>query len=304
MELRHLRYFATVAELLNFTKAAQRLRVAQPALSRQVRDLEDELGVRLLERGPRAVKLTEAGAAYLIETRAILERADEAAILARAVARGERGEIHVGYAPSLTVELLPCTLHAFHNQAPGVQVKLHDLSSQEMLTGVRDGRLHLALIARPATRALGALKFELLREYPVGVALPLAHRLARVKKVELRELTNEPLVAYSRAEYPEYHVTLGELFALVGATPRIAEEHDSAPSLIAAAEIGRGLAIVPECLGILAGGRLKFRPLNPAPTPVQLGAVFDAQRLPPSAAKFLAAARSAAQPGASKLGRK
>lgn len=304
MELRHLRYFATVAELLNFTKAAQRLRVAQPALSRQVRDLEDELGVQLLERGPRVVKLTEAGAAYLTEARAILERADEAAKLARAVARGERGEIHVGYAPSLTVELLPCTLHAFHNQAPGVQVKLHDLSSQEMLTGVRDGRLHLALIARPATRALGALKFELLREYPVGVALPLAHRLARVKKVELRELTNEPLVAYSRAEYPEYHVTLGELFAMVGASPRIAEEHDSAPSLIAAAEIGRGLAIVPECLGILAGGRLKFRPLNPAPAPVQLGAVFDAPRLPPSAAKFLAAARSAAQPGASKLGRK
>lgn len=304
MELRHLRYFATVAELLNFTKAAQRLRVAQPALSRQVRDLEDELGVQLLERGPRAVKLTEAGAAYLVEAKAILERADEAARLARAVARGERGEIHVGYAPSLTVELLPCTLHAFHNQAPGVQVKLHDLSSLEMLNGLRDGRLHLALVARPATRALGALKFELLREYPVGVAVPASHRLARAKQVELRELANEPLVAYSRAEYPEYHATLGELFATVGAAPRIAEEHDSAPSLIAAAEIGRGLAIVPECLGILAGGRLKFRPLQPAPAAVQLGAVFDPQRLPPSAARFLAAARSAAQPGASKLGRK
>lgn len=304
MELRHLRYFATVAELLNFTKAAQRLRVAQPALSRQIRDLEDELGVQLLERGPRAVRLTEAGSAYLAEAQAILERSMQATELVRAVARGERGEIHVGYAPSLTVELLPCTLHAFHNQAPGVQVKLHDLSSQEMLTGVRDGKLHLALVARPAARALGGLKFELLREYPVGVALPPAHRLARAKRVELRDLANEPLVAYSRADYPEYHATITELFAPVGATPRIAEEHDSAPSLIAAAEIGRGLAIVPECLGILAGGRLKFRPLVPAPPAVQLGAVFDAQRLPPGAAKFLTAAHGAAQPGASKLGRK
>ena len=304
MELRHLRYFATVAELLNFTKAAQRLRVAQPALSRQIRDLEDELGVQLLERGPRAVKLTEAGAAYLTEARAILERSDEAMKLVRAVARGERGEIHVGYAPSLTVELLPCALHAFHNQAPGVQVKLHDLSSQEMLTGVRDGKLHVALVARPAARTLGALKFELLREYPVGVAVSPAHRLAKIRSVELRELAGEPLVAYARADYPEYHATLMELFATINASPRIVEEHDSAPSLIAAAEIGRGLAIVPECLGILAGGRLKFRRLNPAPAAVQLGAVFDAQRLPPSAAKFLAAARAASQPGASKLGRK
>ncbi len=304
MELRHLRYFATVAELLNFTKAAQRLRVAQPALSRQIRDLEDELGVQLLERGPRVVRLTEAGAAYLTEARAILERADEATKLARAVARGERGEIHVGYAPSLTVQLLPCALHAFHNQAPGVRVKLHDLSSQEMLTGVRDGKLHLALVARPAARALGSLKFELLRQYPVGVAMPATHRLARAKSIALSELANEPLVAYARADYPEYHATLAELFAPIGATPRIAEEHDSAPSLIAAAEIGRGLAIVPECLGILAGGRLKFRPLLPAPPAVQLGAVFDGPRLPPGAAKFLAAARAAAQPGASKLGRK
>lgn len=304
MELRHLRYFATVAELLNFTKAAQRLRVAQPALSRQVKDLEDELGVQLLERGPRAVKLTEAGAAYLTEARAILERSDEAAKLAQAVARGERGEIHVGYAPTLTVELLPCTLHAFHNQAPGVQVKLRDLSSQEMLVGVRDGDLHVGLAARPAARALGALKFELLRDYPVCVALPPAHRLARAKTVELGQIATEPLVAYSRAEYPEYHAMLGELFAGVGATPKISEEHDSAPSLIAAAEIGRGLFIGPACLGILAGGRLKFRPLQPAPAVVQLGAIFDAQRLPPSAAKFLTAARGAAQSNASKLGRK
>lgn len=304
MELRHLRYFATVAELLNFTKAAQRLHVAQPALSRQVRDLEEELGVQLLERSARAVKLTEAGAAYLGEARAILERADEAAKLVRAVARGERGEIHVGYAPSLTVELLPCALHAFHNQAPGVQVKLHDLSSAEMLNGVRDGKLHLALIARPAARALGPLKFELLQVYPIGVALPPSHRLARAKAVALRELANEPLVAYARADYPEYHATLKELFASLGGTPHIAEEHDSAPSLIAAAGIGRGLAIVPACLVVLAQGRLKFRPLAPSPAGVELGALFDPQRLAAGAAKFLAAARGAAAGGASKLGRK
>jgi DNA-binding transcriptional LysR family regulator len=291
VELRHLRYFVTVAELLNFTKAAQRLRVAQPALSRQIRDLEAELSVPLLERGPRAAKLTESGAAFLGEARAILQRADEAVKLARAVARGERGEIHVGYAPSLTTEVLPCALHSFHNAAPGVHVKLHDLSSEEMLRGVGEGRLHLSLMARPSERALHGLKFELLREYPICVAMPPKHRLARGKTVALKQIADEPLVGYSRAEYPEYHAMLTEFFAGTGRAPRLAEEHDSAPSLIAAAEIGRGLVIAPACLGILAGGRLKFLPLHPAPPLVQLVAVFDPQRLTGAAAKFLAAAR-------------
>jgi DNA-binding transcriptional LysR family regulator len=291
VELRHLRYFVTVAELLNFTKAAQRLRVAQPALSRQIRDLEAELSVPLLERGPRAAKLTEAGAAFLGEARAILQRADAAVKLAQAVARGERGEIHVGYAPSLTTEVLPCALHSFHNAAPGVHVKLHDLSSEEMLRGVGEGRLHLSLMARPSERALHGLKFELLREYPICVAMPPKHLLARGKSVALKQIADEPLVVYSRAEYPEYHAMLMDFFAATGRTPRLAEEHDSAPSLIAAAEIGRGLVIAPACLGILAGGRLKFLPLRPAPPPVQLVAVFDPQRLTGAAAKFLAAAR-------------
>jgi len=297
VELRHLRYFVAVADWLNFTKAAQKLRVAQPALSRQIRDLEDELGVALLERGPRATQLTEAGAAFHIEARDILERAQAAVKLARAVARGERGEIQVGYAPSLNVELLPCTLHTFHNAAPGLQVKLHDLSSEEMLRGLNEGRLHLSLMARPAARALGALKFELLGEYRVGVALPPRHRLARAPTVALCKLIDEPLVAYSRAEYPEYHATLVELFALAGAVPRIAEEHGSAPSLIAAVEIGRGVAIVPACLGMLAGNRLNFRPLDPAPPPIQLGAVFDPLRLSLGGTKFLAAAHAAAAGG-------
>ena len=295
MELRHLRYFATVGEVLNFTKAAQKLRVAQPALSRQIHDLEDELGVKLFDRGQRAVKLTEAGAAFLTEAKAVLERADEAVKVARGVARGEHGEIHVGYAPSLTVELLPCALHSFHNVAPGVHVKLHDLSSEEMTRGVSEGKLHLSLVARPETNMLRGLKFELLREYPICVGLPAKHKLVRQREVKLEQIAGEPLVAYSRAEYPEYHAMLKELFAGNNAVLRIAEEHDSAPSLIAAAEIGRGLVIGPACLGMLSGARLKFRPLQPAPPPVQLGAIFDPARLAGAGMKFLSSAKAASQ---------
>lgn len=294
MELRHLRYFATVGDLLNFTKAAQKLRVAQPALSRQIRDLEAELDVQLFDRTQRAVKLTEAGSAFLTEAKAVLARADDAVKMARGVAQGERGEIHVGYAPSLTVELLPSALHSFHNVAPGVHVKLHDLSSEEMMRGVREGKLHLSLVAQPEADALRGLKYEPLQSYPICVGVPPNHKLARAKEVKLEQIANEPLVAYARDDYPEYHALLKELFASANAKPRVVEEHDSAPSLIAAVGIGRGLVIGPACLGMLAGARVKFRPLTPAPPPVQLGVVYDPARMAGAAAKFLSAVKAAA----------
>src|SRR5881296_1286221 len=107
MELRHLRYFVAVAEEQNVTRAARRLHVSQPPSSRQIRDLEDELGVALFDHGAKAVWLTEAGRVFLTEARAALQRVDDAVHMAKAVASGQRGEIHVGYAPSLAVELLP-----------------------------------------------------------------------------------------------------------------------------------------------------------------------------------------------------
>lgn len=303
MELRHLRYFVTVAELLNFTKAATRLRVAQPALSRQIRDLEDELGARLLERGPRAVRLTSAGATFLDEAKAVLQRSEEAVRAVRAAAKSERGEIHVGYAPTPTVELLPCTLHAFQNLAPDVRVNLHDLSSEEMLRGLTEGKLHVCLMVEPSARTLRGLKFERLREYPICVALRLMHPLAKWPRLKLEQIATEPFVSYARADYPDYHELLDELFQPVGRKPRIVEEHDSGPGLVAATEVGRGLAIVPSCMALLAGNRLTLRPIDPPPSPLCVGAAFNPKRLSGAAQKFLAAARVAGGAKQTKLGR-
>lgn len=303
MELRHLRYFVAVAELLNFTKAAVRLRVAQPALSRQIRDLEDHLGAQLLERGPRSVRLTEAGTVFLSEAKSVLQRADEAVKAVRAVARGERGEIHVGYAPSPTVELLPCTLHAFQNLAPEVRVTLHDLSSEEMLRGLGERKLNLCLMVQPAPAALRGLKFEMLREYPACVAIRPAHPLARAKRVKLEQIVSEPFVAYDRADYPEYHAMLEELFGEMNPKPHVVEEHGSAPGLIAAVEIGRGVAIVPSCMAMLTGGRVKLLQLQPASAPLRVGAAYEPSRLSLAAGKFLVAAREAGGGKQSKLGR-
>jgi DNA-binding transcriptional LysR family regulator len=267
-------------------------------LSRQIRDLEDELGFPLLERSAKSVRLTEAGRVFLKEAQGVLERATDAVKIARAVALGEVGEIHVGYAPSPTVELLPCALHAFQNTAPGVRVQLHDLSTEEMIHGLSDGKLHLCLMVRPEAKAMKGLKFEVLREYPICVAVPPTHPFARQKQVKLPQLAGALLLAYSRADYPEYHLMLEEILAELKERPRIVEEHSSGSSLLAAAEVGRGLAIVPSSVSMLVGGRLVLRPLAPTPKPVQVGAAYVSNGLSQAAEKFLVAARVPLKKGA------
>src|SRR5215471_16280491 len=138
MELRHLRYFVAVAETENVTRAAHKLHVSQPGLSRQIRDLEDELGFPLLERTAKSVRLTAAGRVFLAEARAVLQRVESGVNAARAAALGANRELHVGYAPSPTARLLPLALRAFQAELPEVRVRLHDLSTEEMLAGVRE----------------------------------------------------------------------------------------------------------------------------------------------------------------------
>ncbi len=296
MELRHLRYFVAVAEKENVSRAALKLRVSQPGISRQIRDLEDEIGGQLFKRSAKSLKLTEAGAVFLAEAKAILLRADEAVQAVRAVMNGERGQIQVGYAPSPTVELLPCALHAFQNLAPDVRVTLHDLSSEEMLRGLHEGKLDMCLMVKPSVKALRGLKFDLLREYPTCVAMSPRHPLAKSKSVSLKQLAQEPLLAYSRADYPEYHVMLEEVFRLSARKPRVVEEHDSASGLITAAEIGRGVALVPSCFAHFTGGRIKLRPLLPVPAALPVGAAYNPKKFPVAAQKFLQAARSTQKP--------
>jgi DNA-binding transcriptional LysR family regulator len=287
MELRHFRYFVTVAKLLNFTKAAVKLHVAQPALSRQIRDLEDELGVQLLERNSRFVRLTAAGATFVHEAHAVLVRAQEAAQAARAFATGERGVIRLGYAPSPTVELLPQALQAFQKDSPGVRLTLHDLSVQEMLHGLREGGLDAALTVASSSKEMSGLAFEELRTYPFCVAVNASHRLARVRRVNLSQLKEEHLIVYSRADYPEYHEWLASMFQSLGAMPKIAEEHDSATSLIAAIEAGRGIALVPSVLSSLAGSRLMLREIKPSPMPLVVGVAYRRHHLNPAVRRFI-----------------
>src|SRR5467141_2240982 len=262
MELRHLRYFLAVGEALNFTKAAAQLRVAQPALSRQVQDLEDEIGVDLLRRSPRGVTLTAEGKLFLEEVRELLKQADESVEKVRALARGEYGELHIGYAPVPTTEILPPALAAFQKAVPRVKVLLHDLSSDELIAGLRNGTLELAITVEPTGEQTVGIEFEVLRTYPLGVAMSAGHPFARLKSITLEKLAAEPLVGLRRKDYSEYYRIIDRVFASVHAKPRIAVECDSASSLITEVEAGRGVALSSTIFKLVAGKRLVYRPLT------------------------------------------
>jgi DNA-binding transcriptional LysR family regulator len=262
MELRHLRYFVRVAEDLNFTKAAAFLHVAQPALSRQVQDLEDEIGVDLLVRGPRGVTLTAEGKLLYTEAQMMLAHADAAVEKVRALARGEFGTLNVGYAPTPTTEFLPKALAAFREAVPRVTVNLLDMSGDEIATGLRNGSLEIGLTVKPLDENATGLVFEPLLDLPLAVACALKHPLAQAKQITVEQILEYPLVVFRRDDYSDYHHMLKEFFLDQASPPKIIAECDSFSSLVTEVEGGRGIAILVQMAERIVGTRLALRPLQ------------------------------------------
>src|SRR6266404_2103395 len=294
VELRHLRYFVAVAEMENVSRAALKLHVSQPALSRQIRDLEDELGFSLLERTAKSVRLTDAGRAFLDNARTLLQNADEAVTKARAVAGAEPTELHVGYSPTPTAEILPKTLRAFQAAMPNVHVRLHDWSNKDILEGIRDGRLQVGLIVPPAkASALPDLRYEELFHERVCLAVAPQHPFARRRAIPLAEVAAEPLIGLTREDYPSYYDLLSIVFSKSKQKPRVIEEHDSMSGIMSAVEAGTGAAIGPD-FGYSFGNRVKFLHLTPEPKPFSVGIVARKGRLSSPAEKFWQCAKEAA----------
>jgi DNA-binding transcriptional LysR family regulator len=292
MELRHLRYFVAVAEEQNVTRAARRLHLAQPALSRQIRDLEEELGARLFERGAASLRLTDGGRIFVNEARAVLRRAEEAVRKVRSAAGATKSEIHIGYAPSPTAEFLPRILRACEKAAPEVCVTLHDLTADEMVAGLQAKKLHAALVVDYPGLRSRELIFERLRSYRIGVMTNKEHHLATRRAVRVNEVLTEPLVVFSRNEYSDYHSWLTHLLDVPSRKLRIAQECDGVSSIIAAVEAGRGISVAGECTMLMAGSRVAFIPFQPALSPLVVGICYRRKLAASPALQFVTIARS------------
>ncbi len=271
MELRHLRYFVAVAEEENISRAAARLHISQPPLSRQIRDLEDELGVELFHRTAKSLRLTEPGKVFLAEARAVLLRVDVAVGAVQAAAREQRSEFHLGYSPSPTGDFLPDILKALEKALPDTRVRLHDMTSEEMLAALRAKRIQAGLLVEQPGARKNRLAFLPLRSYRAGMIVPRDHAFAKRRWVTLDDVLEERVAVYSKIEYPDYHDWLRKIFGAKFRNLRVAIECDGAMSMIAAVEGSRMIAVAAESILSVAGPRAVFVPFRPAPAPLVVG---------------------------------
>ena len=294
MELRHLRYFVGVAEAENVSRAALKLHISQPAVSRQIRDLEDEIGVPLLKRIGKSVRLTETGRVFLNEARAILNGANEAVLKARAVGGKREAELHVGDFPLAVGRVMPQLLRNYKKVMPNVRVKLHDWPVEKEIAAVREGQLQLAIIIPPLTgNWRSELRFQELITIRVCLAVSCDHPFAPRKAVSLTEAAREPFVGLWHEEYPQHRVYVDAIFARVKHKPRFVEEHDGWAELFSAVDAGRGVAIASDAFDYPFDDRVKFLRLTPEPERVQIGIISRRGTLSPAAEKFCECAKEA-----------
>jgi DNA-binding transcriptional LysR family regulator len=264
MELRHLRYFVTVAEESSFSRAAQRLRVSQPPLSRQIRDLEAEMGVKLFVRDKRGVRLTDAGALFLRESRQILEASRRAVHLAQAAHRGEIARLKVAYSAALFVPELARGMRAFQRQYPLVELEVSEMTSQQQIQELLEKRLDAGYSSARFPAFEKELVFECVRRETPCVALPPGHPLTRQRQVEMRDLAMERFVTPPRNN-PLFENFLMRLCRSAGFLPRAVQETESGFNILALVSAGVGVALVSESLKSLRSVEVEFRSLKPAP---------------------------------------
>ena len=202
MELRHLRYFIAVAEALSFTKAAQKLRLAQPSLTRQVRNLEEEIGVRLLNRANNRVALTEAGRVFLFDAKKVLTLCAESVATVQRMNRVESAELNIGYVANLHYGLLPATLGAFRKLCPGVALNLFDMTSAEQIRALDGHKIDLGFVGLRPESTGGDLLSECVAHDTIFVALPVRHPLVKKPKIRLADLAPQFFISMSAKTQP------------------------------------------------------------------------------------------------------
>lgn len=247
MELRHLRYFCAVAETLNFSRAAERVRVAQSALSRQIRDLENEVGFKLFVRTTSSVRLTDAGRLFFASSQKLLGQLALAISAAQEVAKGKSGDLNIASDWRLPMDLVPETVRKFRQHNPNVTVNFVDLLIAEQLEALRGGKIHLAFLPDLAMGATDDL--ELLQVYTSEIValLPTFHPLASRKSLPLRELRKEKWICgQEKPDRSDFRSYLIQMCRPAGFSPSFGRTTSSAMGMLALVAAGEGVGLIPE----------------------------------------------------------
>ena len=262
MELHQLRCFVAVAEELHFGRAATRMYMTQPPLSRQVQLLERGLGIQLLERNNRSVKLTAAGQGFLRDARHILAFSDQAADGARRLARGEAGSLTLGFTAVSAYQMIPQLLARAADQLPGLQFALKEMVSSAQLQALAVHRIDVGFVRQINDR--DALDTQLISREPLVVALPHGHPLAQQSTIAVLDLDRQPFVMYAPDEGRYFYDCIAGLFAMTGITPRYVYHLGQTHSVVSMVKAGLGVAIVPQSAKQLHSDNLAWRPLRDA----------------------------------------
>ena len=294
MELRHLRYFVAVGEDEHYGRAAQRLRVAQPALSSQIQDLEREIGAQLFDRLPRGVRLSAAGKVFLEDCRRILKDVNEAAIRAERAARGIIGTLRVGFTESASWHgVVPDSLREFRRTHPEADLQLSSLSSLEQIEAVRSGRLDTAFVYVPT--ADPQIAEIVVDSHHVVLAIPRLHPVSRLKKLRLRDLVETDFVWFPRRQHPANYDRLLQACSRGGLTnPRIVQEAVDQATMLSLVSCGLGVAFVADATRWRCPKEVVLRKVDDLRLPLTVSCIWRKDNRSPLLARFLEHARQLA----------
>jgi DNA-binding transcriptional LysR family regulator len=262
-ELNHLRCFVALAEELHFGRAAARLNMTQPPLSRQLQQLEHIIGVPLMERSNRFVGLTAAGRAFVVEARAILRFSEEAMLTARKIGHGQGGTIALGFIPATSYSLLPRLVTFMSREMPSVEFVLKEMVTADQAAALGAGRIDAGILRMPVDlRGLDRIAID---RQPFVVAVPIDHPLASKRALRLKHLDGEALVMYAPTESRYHHDLASSLFRLAGISPNFVQYAREIHTMLALVGAGIGLALVPKVAGTLGFPGVKLVPITLQP---------------------------------------
>ncbi|MDA8099740.1 MAG: LysR family transcriptional regulator [Nitrospiraceae bacterium] len=280
-----MRYFVAVAEELHFGRAAKRLHIAQPPLSQQIMNLEEELGVKLFDRSRRTVRLTECGGYFLKEAQQLLQHAEQAAETARRISRGEAGRIVVGFVGSVVHTFLPKGLRLFRERYPGVELVLQELNTLEQIKALHAKRLDVGFHYPDVKDSL--LTSRVLTRAPLMAVLPAKHRLAGRTSIRMEDLAGEPFIANTRSSEPVVRDAFISLCHSAGFTPRIAQEAGHVQTVLGLVASGLGVCLLPDFIKNIRRPDVRYIPLAGSPPAVKLAVVWRSDTTAVSVTSFI-----------------